>query len=64
MVRVREIMDTRPKHQQQLEQAHNAGNYVRVKAIIDRMPRNDPYRTPMTSLFADDIKQAKQRRPR
>jgi len=49
---------TRPTSQRQLEDAHNSGDFMRVKEIIDTMPETDPYKVSMASIFADDIAKA------
>lgn len=48
----------RPAHQQELEDAHNAGDYKKVKEILDSIPDNDPYKSSMAALFADDVAKA------
>lgn len=48
----------RPDHQKALEAAHKAGDYARVKEILDAIPDSDPYKATMQQVFQDDVDQA------
>lgn len=50
---------SRPPVQQQLEDAHNAGDMQSVRQIIDSMPDSDPYKPAMQSVFRGDIEQTR-----
>lgn len=54
---------TRPTHQKLLEQAHNAGDDLKVKQILDSIPDDDPYKPAMMDVFGDVYKSTKNGRP-
>lgn len=45
----------RPAHQVALEQARARGDNAEVGRILDSIPANDPYKTPMETLFRKDV---------
>jgi hypothetical protein len=45
------LPDSRPAHQHLLEEAAKAGDQKKINAILDRIPKNDPYKTSMEHVF-------------
>lgn len=53
-------IDTRPAHQALLEKAANSGNVKELQRILNSIPKTDPYKISMESIFRPMIQRALQ----